>query len=202
MSVSLQRTIPGPDTHSKEPCQKTVPKPTPATSQVANSPLPHYNRLPVPSGNTAPTKISTIIIPAPRLGTGAGPDPDIVSEVESEVVMKKLKGKAKASNVDLSEESVMEGIEEEEDEASEDEASEEDERSHFVVKDEKVRHKPQKGRLVNTLACIRCAKKDQVCYMQDSLKARGACYDCGRLKIKCLYSVSGFLCKFKINDCL
>jgi hypothetical protein len=58
--------------------------------------------------------------------------------------------------------------------------------------EQKVRYIPQKGK-PNTTPCDACYKKNQTCYTQNSTKARGACYDCGRMKNKCLYTVSFLL---------
>jgi hypothetical protein len=55
--------------------------------------------------------------------------------------------------------------------------------------EQKVRYIPKKGK-PNTTPCDACYKKNQTCYSQNSTKARGACYDCGRMKNKCLYTVS------------
>lgn len=48
----------------------------------------------------------------------------------------------------------------------------------------------------NTYPCDACVKKGQTCYSQISVKARGACFECGRLKSKCIYSVRIFLIFF------
>jgi hypothetical protein len=81
-----------------------------------------------------------------------------------------------------------------EDERVEDEEDEEEEvKYEHRIKGEfydKVRYKARKGRLVNKTPCDTCARRNKVCHMQDSLKARGACYECGSQKIRCIFTVS------------
>ena len=116
------------------------------------------------------------------------------------------KGKGKQKKVETEEE------EEEEEEEGEEEEEEEEEEEDVYMKDEdqgidgeqqegfakeyymkdgeqKVRYIPQKGK-PNVVPCDGCLKKNQTCYSQNSSKTRGACYDCGRLKNKCIYTVS------------
>lgn len=86
-----------------------------------------------------------------------------------------------------------EGEDDEDDEEEKvDEEDEEDEERQLLVKEEvefKVRYAQPKRGKANVYPCSRCIKRKQTCYSQDSLKARGACYACGRLKNKCIFPV-------------
>jgi hypothetical protein len=77
-------------------------------------------------------------------------------------------------------------VERYEDERVEDD---EDEEEEVKYEHDKVRYKARKGRLVNKTPCDTCARRNKVCHMQDSLKARGACYECGSQKIRCIFTV-------------
>ena len=91
------------------------------------------------------------------------------------------------------EEQEEEQEQEEEEEYEEQEEDEEPQDERDVVKSErldtKVRYLPRKGRTINKRPCDSCYKRKKTCHVQDSTKARGACYECGKQKIKCVYSV-------------
>jgi ribosomal protein L12E/L44/L45/RPP1/RPP2 len=145
--------------------------------------------------------------PATGPATADGPADDFVSFVKSlkgENIVDNKKGKAKvdrdaspsgSDNSDCNargDEQNSEGDSEEEEEEEEEEGEE----GNYSVKEEvehKVRHpKPKRGK-PNAHSCDRCVKMRQTCYSQDSTKARSACFQCGKLKNKCIYSVSIFL---------
>ena len=89
------------------------------------------------------------------------------------------------------EEETYEDVQGDEREGREDD---DDEETHqYPMKAEKVRYKPRKARMVNKYPCETCEKRNRTCHMQDSNKARGACYECGTMKIKCVFTVSFLL---------
>ena len=97
------------------------------------------------------------------------------------------------------EEDVEEGEDEEGAYVEGEEMDEDDEvkESHTPhVKSEDVyvkrRYQPRKARMVNKHPCDTCVKRNKTCHMQDSIKARGACFECGSMKIKCIFTVSFF----------
>jgi hypothetical protein len=81
--------------------------------------------------------------------------------------------------------------EEEEEEDDEEEEEEEEDNGRYVKEEveEKSRTAPIRGK-PNVHHCDRCVKKRQTCYAQHSSKSRGACFNCCRLKNKCIFSVS------------
>ena len=103
------------------------------------------------------------------------------------------KGKAKAKQSESgSDEETDHGKGEEDDDEEEEE--EEEELVVNLVKDEFDRHPrrvPEKGKR-NMYPCDECIRKQQACYAQDSWKARGACFDCGKARRKCIYSVCNY----------
>ena len=67
----------------------------------------------------------------------------------------------------------------------------EDDCGQRYIKEEnlKVRYPPLRGNKQNSPPCNACVRRNDVCYAQDSTKMRGACYECGRMKTKCIFSV-------------
>jgi hypothetical protein len=62
---------------------------------------------------------------------------------------------------------------------------------HYVKQEgTRYRQRPQRGSLRNNPPCDNCIKRNQVCYAQESDKSRGACFECGSSKTKCIFSVS------------
>ena len=85
-------------------------------------------------------------------------------------------------------------MEDEEDELDEEEEEEEEGKHHEDrVKGEvyqNVKYKPRRGRNVNRQQCDACARRGKVCHMQESINARGVCYECAILKVRCIFAVS------------
>ena len=102
--------------------------------------------------------------------------------------VKALKGKGKASEKHQEQDGEDDEEEEEEDHEDEDDEEEGDHVKEEV--DQKMRYAPRRGRTENEQPCDACIKRNKTCYTQDSIKARGACYECGRQRIKCIFSVS------------
>lgn len=103
--------------------------------------------------------------------------------------VKLLKGKQKATECCVEGEGGSEEEEEweeDEKEGEEDELDSEEEKPH---EDRKAIYKPRKERNVNRQPCDTCAKRGKVCHMQDAIKAK-ACYECGILKLRCIFTVS------------
>lgn len=95
----------------------------------------------------------------------------------------------------------LEGEVDESDDGEEEEVKKREKRK-YSVKEEiefKSRYPPPIRGKPNAIPCGACTKRNQTCYSQDSLKARGACYRCGKLKIRCIYPVSLFFFKILIN---
>ena len=44
---------------------------------------------------------------------------------------------------------------------------------------------PHRSDMVNPTPCKRCQRASTECYQQESGRGRGACYRCGKLKVKC-----------------
>ena len=49
----------------------------------------------------------------------------------------------------------------------------------------KSRASPHRSDTVNPTPCKRCQRASTECYQQESGRGRGACYRCGKLKVKC-----------------
>src|SRR5271168_614104 len=85
---------------------------------------------------------------------------------------------------------VIESDDEEEFEDDEDQDQEDDEEDYYKAEGSKARYVPVRGNHLNDPPCDACVRPRKPCYPQDSEKNRGACFECGRLKIKCIFSVS------------
>ena len=81
----------------------------------------------------------------------------------------------------------QENLEDDDDEGEDDE----DDRGQRYIKEEnlKVQYPPLRGNEQNSPPCNVCVRRNDVCYAQDSTKTRGACYECRRMKMKCIFSV-------------
>jgi hypothetical protein len=111
------------------------------------------------------------------------------------------KGKSKeADNLALSpsgsefdgEEGEPAGGEEESDDEEEEEEGDEKKPRNYGKDEHKARSPdPNRGK-ANTSPCEACRKKGRTCYSQNTLKNRGACYHCGKMKNKCNFPVSIF----------
>lgn len=123
------------------------------------------------------------------------PEPVAVTESESEPEPPSKmasKGKKRAGETAIEEER-----EEEDEDGDEDEEQEVDQLNDYdgedfkMVEEYRTRMAPKKGR-VYKVPCDACVRRKMPCYTQNSQRARGACFDCGRLKTKCEYVVSFF----------
>lgn len=101
----------------------------------------------------------------------------------------KGKGKATGSRQDQVGENDEDEEEDEEDEEVDEEENEDDDEEEKPVKEEVGRYGPRRGRVENKQPCEGCIKARTTCHTQDSIKARGACYECGRKRIKCMFTV-------------
>jgi hypothetical protein len=90
-------------------------------------------------------------------------------------------------------ESASEGEDEEEDDVDDFDVDEHDDGRHYV-KEEGARRQyyPQRGNRRNNPRCDRCTRRNDLCYAQDLSKARGACFECGKGKQKCIFSVRNY----------
>ena len=93
------------------------------------------------------------------------------------------------------------GVDDDDDDDDDDDGEEVDDpedddeaEGHYYLKDEgaRVRYMPQRGNHKNTPPCDGCVKRSSDCYSQYSRKSRGACYECGRMKQKCIFTVNCF----------
>src|ERR1700678_850795 len=113
--------------------------------------------------------------------------PRKVSEKEEdfETFVRRFKGTSRRK--------VIESDDEEEFEDDEDQDQEEDEEDYgeyYKVEGSKARYVPVRGNHRNDPSCDACIRRRKPCYPQASDKNRGACFECGKLKIKCIFSVS------------
>ena len=72
----------------------------------------------------------------------------------------------------------------------------EDDARYFKEEGSKVRYAPLRGNQANDPPCDACVRRRKPCYPQGSEKSRGACYECGRLKTKCIFSVSYYFLQY------
>ena len=81
----------------------------------------------------------------------------------------------------------QENLEDDDDEGEDDK----DDHGQRYIKEEnlKVRYPPLRGNERNSPPCNTCVRRNDVCYMQDLTKTQGECYECGRMKMKCIFSV-------------
>jgi hypothetical protein len=121
-----------------------------------------------------PITIKLKNVSAPRRPSSEGEESE---EFDSGV--KSFKGKGKAT----------ESQHEQEGEDDDDDDEEGEGPSVKEEADSKLRYAPRKGGTENEEPCDACIKRNKACYTQDSVKARGACYECGRQRIKCIFSV-------------
>jgi hypothetical protein len=91
-----------------------------------------------------------------------------------------------------SQEDDSETYRDQENEDSDEDREDEEDRGQRNVKMEhiKIRYPPMKGKKRNSPPCEACVKRNHVCYSQDSKKSRGACFECGSMKTKCIFPVS------------
>jgi hypothetical protein len=113
--------------------------------------------------------------------------PRKVSEKEEdfETFVRRFKGTSRRKVIESDDE---EEFEDDEDQDQEDD--EEDYGEYYKVEGSKARYVPVRGNHRNDPSCDACIRRRKPCYPQDSDKNRGACFECGKLKIKCIFSVS------------
>jgi hypothetical protein len=113
-------------------------------------------------------------------------------EESYDAFIKRIKSKMKPSTVKVSDDEDEYGDEEEQEYPEEAEDDEEDE-DGYVKEESRVRYNPRRGNRRNKPPCDNCIRKGKDCITQDSSRSRRACYNCGKLKQKCIFSVSQFL---------
>jgi hypothetical protein len=193
--------------------KKKAPLPDPPTSNDENS-RPSSPHIPT-KGKNAKTAIASV------RASGSGPaagGPVFFSDVEDFNLEQRTQrvsavlsddedeyqrflggnrdAKQKAVDSDLQSEAKEEDEEYEyEEEEGEEGNGEEYEDVNPYVKHEgsRIRYLPQRANVPRARPCDGCVKRNQTCYSQDSEKTRGACFECGRLKQKCIYSVSNYI---------
>jgi hypothetical protein len=104
------------------------------------------------------------------------------------------KRKRKAAVLESDNEDKFEDDEELEDPDNAEDNKEDDVGQHYVKEEgSRIRYMPQQGNRRHNPPCDNCIRKNKACIDQGSNKAHGACYECGRLKQKCLFYVSKFI---------
>jgi hypothetical protein len=117
------------------------------------------------------------------------PDEPEAPEESYDAFIKHIKGQMKRGNVKVSDDE-EEYEDEEEPEDLEDAEDDEEDDNGYVKEESRMRPNPRRGHLRNNPPCDNCIRKAKDCITQDSSRSRGACFNCGKLKQKCIFSVS------------
>src|SRR5271168_209445 len=116
--------------------------------------------------------------------------PRKVSEKEEdfETFVRRFKGTSRRKVIESDDEEEFE--DDEHQEHQEEYHDEEDYGQYYKAEGSKARYVPVRGNHLNDPPCNACVQRRKPCYPQDSDKNRGACFECGRLKTKCIFTVS------------
>jgi hypothetical protein len=182
---------------------KKVTAPPPAPNQKP----PHDSQASGEESQTSPpAKKKKPVVTGPVAGSvfPTGPvffsdleenDPEDPEEEDYDTFVRRItritKRKRKAVVLESDNEDEFEDDEEFEDPDDAEDNEEDDVGQHYVKEEgSRIRYIPQQGNRRHNPPCDNCIRKTKACIVQGSNKARGACYECGRLKQKCIFSVS------------
>ena len=184
---------PKPQATKAKPTKKNPPSDDPLPSDDDDLPPSPPVRLVKEKSDKKKTGIDTIadsargpyFFPDPA---ESDPEPDPNDDEDFQTFVRKLNRTSKRNVVESASEEVDEDDEEDFDDDEDDDGRRyvKEEGKHQYYSQQRG-YQPQRGNRKNNPRCVRCIQRNFACYMQDSNKARGACYECGRGKQKCFF---------------